>query len=68
MIVQGLSACPRCGGELDYGRQLEKSLREGNCVTLVKVRADVCLRCGEVLLHPGMVEGLARARDLGRGG
>lgn len=60
----GPSACPRCAGELDHGREVERSIREGNDVALVRVRADVCLRCGETLLHPGMVDLLARARNL----
>ena len=68
MTTQGPSACPRCGGELDRGRLIERSVREGNDVALVTVQADVCLRCGEVLLYPGMVERLARTRDLLRAG
>ena len=68
MTTQGPTACPRCGGDLDYGRQVERSVREGNDVALVTVKADVCLRCGEILLHPGMVDALARARELLRKG
>lgn len=60
--------CPRCGGDLDRDRSVERSVREGNDVALVIVQADVCLRCGEVLLHPGMVERLFRSRDLLRAG
>lgn len=63
MTTQGPRACPRCGGDLDYGRQVERSVREGTDVALVMVEADVCLRCGETLLHPGMADALAHARD-----
>ena len=65
---QGPGACPRCGGELDRGRTIERSVREVNDVALVTVQADICLRCGETLLHPGMVDQLFRARDLLREG
>jgi YgiT-type zinc finger domain-containing protein len=46
--------CPRCGGELDRARDVVRDVREGNDVALVTVRADVCPRCAEVLLHPGV--------------
>jgi len=47
---------------------MERSVREGNDVALVTVKADVCLRCGELLLHPGMADVLSRARELLREG
>jgi YgiT-type zinc finger domain-containing protein len=68
MKAQGLTACPRCGGDLDSARQVERSVREGTDVALVNVVADVCSRCGETLLHPGMVELLAHAREVLRKG
>ena len=68
MKTQGPTACPRCGGELDLGRQIERSVREGTDVALVNVVADVCSRCGEILLHPGMMELLAHAREIVRKG
>ena len=68
MTAQGPSSCPRCGGELDRGRRIERSVREGNDLALVTVEADICQRCGEVLLYPGMVDRLSRARDLLRAG
>jgi YgiT-type zinc finger domain-containing protein len=68
MTTQGPGVCPRCAGELDRGRHIERSVREGNDVALVTVQADICLRCGETLLHPGMVDRLSRARDLLREG
>ena len=60
----GPSMCTRCGGDLEYGRELERYVHEGNDVAVVKVLADVCQRCGEVLLHPGMAEKLAKAEDM----
>ncbi len=68
MKAQGPTACPRCGGELDRDRQVERSVREGTDVALVNVVADVCSRCGETLLHPGMVELLAHTREVLRNG
>jgi len=47
---------------------VERSVRQGNDVALVTVQADVCLRCGEAYLYPGMVEQLARTPDLLRAG
>jgi len=61
-MKEGLSMCPRCGGELDYGRAIEWPVREGNDVAIVKVEADVCTRCGEQLLYPGMVDKLTNAK------
>ncbi|PYV18737.1 MAG: YgiT-type zinc finger domain-containing protein [Acidobacteria bacterium] len=40
--------CPVCGGELIH-KQVEKLLRGGMHTAVVKVRAEVCLRCGERL-------------------
>ena len=40
--------CPICGGELAE-KKVEKPLRSGVDHTVIKVRADVCLHCGERL-------------------
>ena len=40
--------CPVCGGEL-VEKEVEKLLRGGAHTALLKVRAEVCLRCGERL-------------------
>jgi YgiT-type zinc finger domain-containing protein len=40
--------CPVCGGEL-VEKEVEKLLRGGTHTPLLKVRAEVCLRCGERL-------------------
>ena len=40
--------CPVCGGDL-VDKEVEKLLRGGNNTAVLKVRAEVCLRCGERL-------------------
>lgn len=40
--------CPVCGGELAE-KQVEKLLRGGVNTAVVKVRAEVCMHCGERL-------------------
>ena len=40
--------CPVCGGEL-VEKEVEKLLRGGANTAVMKVRADVCLHCGERL-------------------
>lgn len=40
--------CPICGGEL-VEKEVEKLLRGGIHTAVLKVHAEVCLRCGERL-------------------
>lgn len=40
--------CPICGGEM-VEKEVEKLLRGGIHTAVVKVRAEVCLHCGERL-------------------
>ncbi|MBC8526760.1 MAG: YgiT-type zinc finger protein [Candidatus Cloacimonetes bacterium] len=40
--------CPVCGREL-IKKEVEKLLRGGNNVGVIKVNAEVCLHCGERL-------------------
>jgi len=40
--------CPVCGGEL-VEKEVEKLLRGGANTAVMKVRADICLHCGERL-------------------
>ncbi len=40
--------CPVCGGEL-VEKEVEKLLRGGVNTAVLRVRAEVCLRCGERL-------------------
>jgi len=46
--------CPICGGEL-VEKEVEKLLRGGVHVAVLKVRAEVCLRCGERLYSQEIV-------------
>jgi YgiT-type zinc finger domain-containing protein len=40
--------CPVCGGEM-VEKEVEKLLRGGMHTAVLRVRAEVCLRCGERL-------------------
>ncbi len=40
--------CPVCGGEIEE-REVEKLLRGGVHTAAIKVRAEVCMHCGERL-------------------
>jgi len=40
--------CPVCGGEL-IEKEVEKLLRGGAHIAVIKVQAEVCLHCGERL-------------------
>jgi YgiT-type zinc finger domain-containing protein len=40
--------CPVCGGELEE-KEVEKLLRGGVNTAIIRVRAEVCLHCGERL-------------------
>jgi len=40
--------CPVCGGEF-VEKEVEKLLRGGNHVAVVRTQAEVCLHCGERL-------------------
>lgn len=45
------SKCPICGGEM-IEKEVEKLLRGGGNTAVAKVRAEVCLHCGERLYSP----------------
>lgn len=46
--VKPFERCPLCVGEL-VGKEVEKLLRGGPHTATVRVRAEVCLHCGERL-------------------
>ncbi|MBI5560249.1 MAG: YgiT-type zinc finger protein [Deltaproteobacteria bacterium] len=48
------SKCPSCGGEV-VPKVVEKLLRGGKNTASIKVRAEVCLHCGERLYSPDTV-------------
>ena len=54
--------CPLCAGSVEPDRDVERIVREGDDVAVVRVRADVCGDCGEMLLHPGMADRLIEAK------
>jgi YgiT-type zinc finger domain-containing protein len=47
-MTKPFDKCPVCGGEL-VEKDVEKLLRGGKHTALVKVRAEVCIHCGERL-------------------
>lgn len=46
--MQPFDTCPVCGGEL-VEKEVEKLVKGGIHTAALRVRADVCLRCGERL-------------------
>ena len=53
--------CPVCGGEL-IEKGVEKLLRGGNDTAVMKVRAEVCLRCGECLYDDATIKRFEEVR------
>lgn len=49
-----IEKCPTCGGEL-VEKEVEKLLRGGIHTAILRVHAEVCLRCGERLYTPAVV-------------
>ena len=47
--------CPICGGELTK-KKIEKIVRGGNHTAVIKVNAEVCLKCGEILFDEKVVK------------
>lgn len=43
--------CPVCGGEL-IEKEVEKLLKGGVHTAVLRVRAEVCLQCGEDCMQP----------------
>ncbi len=46
--------CPICGGQL-VQKEVEKLLRGGKHIAVLRVEANVCLRCGERLYKESTV-------------
>ena len=53
--------CPVCSGEL-VEKEVEKLLRGGIHTAVLKVHAEVCLRCGERLYSQATVRQFERIR------
>jgi len=54
--------CPICGGEL-IEKEVEKLLKGGINTAVLKVRAEVCLRCGERLYSVETVKRFEQIRE-----
>jgi len=53
--------CPICGGEV-VEKEVEKLLRGGKNTAVVRLRAEVCLHCGERLYSKEVVSQFERIR------
>jgi len=53
--------CPICGGEM-VAKEVEKLLRGGGNTAILRVSAEVCLRCGERLYSQDVVRCFERIR------
>ena len=53
--------CPVCGGEV-VEKDVEKLLRGGIHTAVVKVRAEVCLKCGERLYSKATIRRFEQIR------
>jgi YgiT-type zinc finger domain-containing protein len=54
--------CPVCGGELAE-KEVEKLLKGGVHTAVIKVRAEVCLQCGERLVSAETVRRFEQIRQ-----
>lgn len=54
-IMKPFEKCPICGSEM-VEQEVEKLLRGGKNTAMVKVRAEVCLHCGERLYSQETVQ------------
>lgn len=61
MSVMPLKKCPICSGEL-VEKEVTKLLRGGIDVASLKVRAELCLNCGERLYSQDTVRRFAQIR------
>ncbi|HIK13542.1 MAG TPA: YgiT-type zinc finger protein [Oscillatoriaceae cyanobacterium M33_DOE_052] len=61
MSVMPFDKCPVCSGEL-VEKEVTKLLRGGIDVASLKVRAEVCLNCGERLYSQDTVRRFAQIR------
>jgi YgiT-type zinc finger domain-containing protein len=59
--MQPFEKCPICSGEL-VEKEVEKILRGGVNTAVLRVRAEVCLRCGERLYSQDTVRRFEQIR------
>ena len=62
IVMRPFEKCPICGGEL-IEKEVEKLLRGGINTAVIKVRADVCLHCGERLYSQETVRRFEEIRN-----
>ncbi|MDW8214168.1 MAG: YgiT-type zinc finger protein [Roseiflexaceae bacterium] len=60
--MKPFDTCPVCGGEL-VEKEVEKLLKGGVHTAVLKVRAEVCLRCGERLYSAETVRRFEQIRQ-----
>lgn len=60
-MIEAIDKCPVCGGEL-VEKAVEKLLRGGIHTATLKVRAEVCLHCGERLYSPQTIRRFEETR------
>lgn len=53
---QSMKKCPLCGGELEETKVTHPQEYKERVIILENVPAEVCCQCGEVLLHPDVLE------------
>ena len=59
--IMPFTKCPICGGEI-VEKDVETLLRGGVHIAMVKVRAEVCLKCGERLYSTDTVRRFEQIR------
>ena len=60
--MKSFKKCPVCGGEL-IEKEVEKLIRCGNNTAVIKVKAEVCLHCGERLYSQKTVQKFEQIRE-----
>ncbi|MDD5673920.1 MAG: YgiT-type zinc finger protein [Chitinivibrionales bacterium] len=60
--MKAFEKCPVCGGEL-IEKEVEKLLRGGSDVAVLRVKADICLHCGERLFSEETVQKFEQIRN-----
>jgi YgiT-type zinc finger domain-containing protein len=60
--MKPFNKCPVCGNDI-IEKEVEKLLRGGNNTAVVKVKAEVCLHCGERLYSEQQVREFEQIRN-----
>ena len=60
--MKAFDKCPVCGGEL-VEKEVEKLLRGGRDVAVLRVKADICLHCGERLFSEDTIKKFEQIRN-----